>query len=295
MTIKEAKELDIVIYLLREGIQPIKIKGNNYWYYSPFRNERTPSFKVNRARGLWYDFGEGLGGAIIDLGIRLHGLSVAEFLTRLEEHGLTGGSFSFDQERTILKRNAKLSALKILSVHPVQSESLIRYLAMRNISKVIADKYLVEVRYQYCNRSYFALGFQNDKGGYKLRSPIFKGSSSPKSVTFLNAGVSQIAVFEGAFDFLSFLCFRAPYLDPAISFLILNSLSFFENRLTFLQQFETVDLYLDNDEAGDKMTSAAVCLNNKLFFDKRSLFKGFKDLNDWWARGGPRIIGLPIR
>jgi hypothetical protein len=37
------------------------------WYLSPFRNEATPSFKVNQSANLWYDFGEGKGGTVIVL------------------------------------------------------------------------------------------------------------------------------------------------------------------------------------------------------------------------------------
>ena len=47
MTIEQAKGLDIVDYLSEAGHLPQKVSGNHYWYYSPFRNERTPSFKVN--------------------------------------------------------------------------------------------------------------------------------------------------------------------------------------------------------------------------------------------------------
>ena len=35
---------------------------DRYWYLSPLRNERTPSFKVNDRINEWYDFGEATGG-----------------------------------------------------------------------------------------------------------------------------------------------------------------------------------------------------------------------------------------
>ena len=33
------------------------------------------------------------------------------------------------------------------------------------------------------SRRFFAIGFRNDAGGWELRSPQFKGSSAPKSIT----------------------------------------------------------------------------------------------------------------
>ena len=40
-------------------------------YLSPLREEHMPSFKVDYERNLWYDFGLGEGGSIIDLVMRL--------------------------------------------------------------------------------------------------------------------------------------------------------------------------------------------------------------------------------
>jgi hypothetical protein len=57
MTIKEAKNIDMVTYLSMMGLEPAKVTGVNYWYYSPLRSEQTPSFKINRCLNRWYDFG----------------------------------------------------------------------------------------------------------------------------------------------------------------------------------------------------------------------------------------------
>src|SRR5450755_4481401 len=79
----EVKETDLIQYLQQLGYKPSKITGQDHWYLSPFRNEKTPSFKVNRRKNLWFDFGEGIGGTIIDFGIRYHKCSVQEFLKKL--------------------------------------------------------------------------------------------------------------------------------------------------------------------------------------------------------------------
>jgi DNA primase len=56
-TVEEVKNTDIVDYLSSLGFKPKKITRNDYWYLSPFRDERSPSFKVNRDINRWYDFG----------------------------------------------------------------------------------------------------------------------------------------------------------------------------------------------------------------------------------------------
>jgi len=82
MNIKEAKEMDMVDYLSKLGHEPTDIKGPEYWYHSPFHQEKTPSFSINRKDNVWYDFSEGKGGNLVDFGILYHGCSVSEFLKK---------------------------------------------------------------------------------------------------------------------------------------------------------------------------------------------------------------------
>lgn len=69
--LEKLKGIDLVAYLESLGFEPVRVRNNDYWYLSPLRNERTPSFKVNRKLNRWYDFGEGFGGSIIDFGLSL--------------------------------------------------------------------------------------------------------------------------------------------------------------------------------------------------------------------------------
>ena len=66
MNCEQANQMNLVDYLYTLGYSPKKIIGNNYWYHSPFRQERTPSFKIDRAKNLWYDFGKDKGGKTVD-------------------------------------------------------------------------------------------------------------------------------------------------------------------------------------------------------------------------------------
>src|SRR5690606_2018829 len=101
---EEAKQIRIVDYLSTLGIEPVQIRRDEYWYFSPFRDEKHASFKVSGRQNLWYDFGEGTGGSIIDLGIRLHQCTIPELLKKLSV-GYSDFSFHQQVERGSEKEN----------------------------------------------------------------------------------------------------------------------------------------------------------------------------------------------
>ena len=67
MTIDEIKSVSIIQFLETQGYHKTHVLKGNYWYLSPFRSEQSPSFNVNPVKNLWYDYGEGQGGNIINL------------------------------------------------------------------------------------------------------------------------------------------------------------------------------------------------------------------------------------
>ena len=92
MKIEEAKQVRIVDFLAQMGHHAQYVKSEQYWYLSPFRAERTPSFKVNDRLNEWYDFAEATGGDLVELGKYLFQTdSVSEVLGHIERH-VAGGS-----------------------------------------------------------------------------------------------------------------------------------------------------------------------------------------------------------
>jgi hypothetical protein len=276
MTIEQVKKLDIVDYLSSQKQEPQKISGNHYWYLSPFRDERTPSFKVNRKLNRWFDFGEGKGGNLVDLGTLLHGCSVKEFLGRMSD-----GDIHLTKQVMQTGKEAADNGIIIQSTFAISSYPLINYLHERKIPLQVAQKYVCEARYSIGEKLYYALAFKNDAGGYELRNKNFKGSSSPKDTTFIDKGSKEVAVFEGFFDFLSYQSIQHKQQVREPSFLILNSTSFFEKSLSKMQQHQRVRLFLDNDKTGNKFTQLAQSIDKEKFRDERGLYQGYNDLNDW--------------
>ena len=95
MNIQEAKKIRLVDFLGGLGHHPVIQRGNSVWYKSPFRMEKEASFKIDLRKELWYDFGLGEGGSIIDLVMRMERCEAGKAI-RLMEQRISGmSSFSF--------------------------------------------------------------------------------------------------------------------------------------------------------------------------------------------------------
>lgn len=207
MTYKEANNISIKDYLNSLEIQPVTEKGSYGMYRSPLREDNTPSFKVDYNANLWCDYGTGEGGTLIDLVMKQNGCNAYGAICRLEQGDIT--SFSFhgkDLPERDTKRQAA-SPIEIRRIQPLQNPALMRYLQERGISPGTAAPYVQEMYYRIGGKPYFALAFRNDSGGYELRNPRFKGSTS-KDITHIRQKGEQrdtCFVFEGFMDYLSFL------------------------------------------------------------------------------------------
>ena len=80
MDIEAMKRFPIEDFLARLGHHPVQRRANAVWYRSPYREEKTPSFKVNPEKNLWFDFGEGKGGNIFALAGEF--IKTGDFLTQ---------------------------------------------------------------------------------------------------------------------------------------------------------------------------------------------------------------------
>jgi hypothetical protein len=280
----QARQIDLVEYLKSLGYQPGKIRKQDYWFCSPFRDEKTPSFKVNRSRNIWFDFGEGKGGDFVDFGVRFHKCSIRDLLKKLSENGPL--SFSFPPPPSAGEKKETNGKILILDERPLNSKFLYDYLQKRCIPPEIAERFCKEIDFLLYGKKYTAIGFKNNAGGYELRSQNFKGSSSPKDITFLDYNKEQIAVFEGFFNFLSYQATTQNKIgdltklpDRSKNILVLNSLSFFDKSREKMESHQKIHLFLDRDKAGMKRTQLALKLSEK-FIDRSVLYKEVKDFNE---------------
>lgn len=283
LSIEEAREVDIVSYLSNLGHEPAKINGNDYWYLSPLRTEKTPSFKVNRKMNRWYDHGLGKGGNIIDFAVLYNNCTVGEFLQQL-----SGGHYGPQRPVKPLERMSDGDAeskIKIVQERAISSFSLLRYLHQRRVPIDLAERFCREVKYELGGKEYFGIGFKNDAGGYEIRNPFFKASSAPKDITTFTNGAGEVAAFEGFIDFLSFMAIHRNQPQQSIDFVILNSVSLFERARPFMEGHDSIHLYLDRDAAGQNCSRYALGLCNK-YKDESCVYRHYKDVNDWLVHFG---------
>ncbi|MVT06990.1 toprim domain-containing protein [Chitinophaga tropicalis] len=98
----------------------------------------------------------------------------------------------------------------------------------------------------------------------------------------------KLAVFEGFFNFLSFLTVGQYRSLPTCNFLVLNSLAYFQKNRSVIAQHAGVTLYLDRDAAGLQCTSQALKFGPQ-FRDGSHLYAGNNDLNDWLIQNFPKL------
>jgi hypothetical protein len=288
LTFDKAKQIPIAGYLAGHGIEPVKVYGNDLWYFSPFRSERTPSFKVNTKLNLWYDHGIGEGGSILDLGAKMHQCTVTDFLHKLSEDN--AHDFSF--HRPAISDSSTANRLEAISAADISSPELVAYLGERHIGIDTGRQYCSEIDFKIGERYYKALGFQNRSGGYELRNNWFKGSSSPKDISLLTAGHRKIAVLEGFMDFLSLVQPTGSVMTEFqinSDFLVLNSLAFINRALPLLMGRSEVNLFLDNDAAA---ADAKRALQNAGIraHDRSNFYAGYKDLNEYLVKNAERTL-----
>ena len=273
MEIHHIKQIAITDYLQQQGYAPARVQGIHYWYYSPLRNERTPSFKVNTERNQWYDFGSGEHGDIIDLVCALHRCTISEAIRLLSgAKQVAHQEFSFGGERKISERK-----LEILSAQPLSNPYLLRYLAARAIPLPVANSYCSEVLFQNMNRTYYAIGFANDALGWEIRNMYFKGCIAPKAITTISKATDVLQIFEGFMDFLSWQTLNP---SSTCDTIVLNSLALLPRIKEQIAGYREVESFLDNDDAGRKSFAVLKQMLPQIV-DGAVRYREHKDLNEW--------------
>ncbi|MEI6598548.1 MAG: CHC2 zinc finger domain-containing protein, partial [bacterium] len=81
-SIDELRQRADIVALAGDYTQ-MKQRGRDWWGLSPFKSEKSPSFKVNPETGLWYCFSTQQGGDAFKLVIAREGLDFPEAVERV--------------------------------------------------------------------------------------------------------------------------------------------------------------------------------------------------------------------
>ena len=274
-TIQDIKRIPIRDYLAQRGITPKQENSRYGFYLSPFRKEQDASFKVDYVQNLWYDFGAGRGGSIIDLVMEVEKCNFQQAVDRLRNDIISTSALVTSQTLHTLPNR-----LQVLGDYPLRHPALINYLDSRAIDASIAKKFCREVHYSVGERNYFAIGFRNDYGGWELRSERFKGCSTPKQITTIDNGSDKALAFEGFMDFLSYLTIKQND-SPTCNIAVLNSVANIQKAVPFLARHRSIYTFLDNDDAGQRAYENLKKMFGNRIQDMSHHYAGHKDLNDY--------------
>jgi len=302
MNAKQAKEIPLDFILDCLGYESSKEYRDELLYHSPFRKEDVPSFFLNRSKNIWYDFGHGEGGNVLDFIMAYYQISdVSTALILLSK--LIGSS---EQKIKSTLRTpttvTETSPLQISKIQSLQNKALIQYLQERGIPRQTASGYVSEIYYELVKgnqkKSYFSLAFRNLSGGYELRNPYFKGSIGKKDISLLakrkrideEIKSQAVTVFEGFMDFLSALCFyNVSHAKTEV--IVLNSISLKERAIEQIRAkgFVSVYFYLDRDESGKQIVAdfRKELRPDVAIIDKSGLYSGYKDFNEFLVASPP--------
>ena len=290
MNSDQAKKIDFPSLLSKLGFEPVKTakNGNELWYNSPLRGEKTASFHTSYLGGkwIWKDFGD-IGGTVIDFVMRYQNTDVKGALAFLESRA-EGRQFF---KNPLPQRTEQPEATReIFTLKEVKNfgfgYSLEEYIIKnRCIDIEIARQFLKEIHFtnNTNGKNYFAVGFQNTKGGHEIRNPFFKGTvpEATKSMSFIKTGEDNktIICFEGFIDFLSYGTLFG--IKNNENYLMLNTVSYTKEAVEMIKSghYSQVKTFFDNDKAGQEATEY---FKNELpnTTPQNMIYAQVKDLNE---------------
>ena len=257
-------------------------KGGKDMYFSPFREESVASLHIDREKNLWYDHGSGLGGTNVQL------IMLARHCSQKEAYSFIA---AIDPTLSVLTpMPEKKKGSEIISVREIRSNYLIRYLESRKIPVELARLYCKEVivRNNERGQNFTLIGFENNAGGYALKSPSGLKSTSRAGITTINIdgkrsvvpSTDNVSIFEGFFDFLSWQVLQSADI-PNCDILVLNSVNNLNKAEAYLKGHSSSLCFLDNDEAGRKaLQSVMKMMPDSETRDMTCLYHDYKDLNE---------------
>lgn len=250
---------------------PSKDNSKAAFYFAFDREEKTPSLFVNFVKNIAFDFGTGKKYDIVSLVQGIKQCSVSQALEYLSQF-----NFSFKEQMYNITKDG--SKYEILSISEVKHYALIQYLKERRIENNI--HLLKEIHYKISNKKYFGIGFKNDANGYEVRNKYSKICIGRKDITTIKNKSNNLRIFEGFMDYLSFKQMEKALKKALSDYVILNSVTMIFKLEKIIKSYEKIELYFDNDEAGNRATNEVKRLNPYVK-DNRILYQNYKDLNDF--------------
>jgi len=260
---------------------------------TPLPTNPKPLLNLINIKTYGYLHSEGIGGNNTDFMMKYLNTSVKEILVWASKQNLS----SFRQQNQILQPKTNY---KIDEIQNLQNPNLKTYLQERGLSSKIYN-YVKEVRFTIADKKLYAIGFENQSGGFELRNSFYKGSLLKKDISIINlnnenenSSINQneksksIAVFEGFMDALSFIEMQKSFTGDI---LVMNTIAFLNKTKEYLKNYSDINLFLDNDNAGFKC-KAEILKSFPHAKDYSDVYSNFKDLNEFLIQKIKNEVGV---
>ena len=279
MNCRQFNRISLEEVLLSLGHLPTKQNEKEAWYLNPFANESQASFKLNKNLNIWYLHSEGIGGNNTDFMKKYLNASIKDVLDWAEKQIFS----SFHSQIQVQNPIQEKPNYKITEIKELQNEYLKKYLEQRGLSSDVYP-FVKEIHFKTGDKNLYAVGFENQSGGWELRNSFYKGAILKKDISVINFeqktdyhNGKNVVVFEGFIDALSFVEMRKNFNGDL---LVMNSIALLNKTKEHLKNYSEINLFLDNDPAGLK------CKNEILqsFPDAKDyseIYENHKDFNEY--------------
>lgn len=174
----EALKTQSIVGVIERYI-PLRKNGANFIACCPFHSEKSPSFVVSEAKGMFKCFGCGKGGDVVSFIKEYEKIDFNEALKRLSE--LTGIALEYDSPKTQPKSPhevlEKINALAKQNL--AQNAQILAYLQERGLTREICEKYDIglvpskqELLQHFSAKELVESGFANEYEKGKISIPM---------------------------------------------------------------------------------------------------------------------------
>ena len=170
-TIQEIRNAADIVEVV-EDFLPLKKKGQNWWALSPFTNEKTPSFSVSPAKGIFKCFSTGKGGDSISFIMEMEGINYIEALKYLaNKYGIE----IEEEELTPEQQEAHNQKESLLIALSFAKEYYEHQLHETTLGKSIGLSYFKERGFSAQTIKNFGLGYSQDEWNSFENEALRKG------------------------------------------------------------------------------------------------------------------------
>lgn len=305
--IEKAKEKlgDENAFIMAELLELESFDEKNLRACCPYHNEDTPSFIYNKKNKTWHCFGCDKTVDIIDILMEKGETFLGAVKYLFEKADI---SYSFGEQDVKTKRDYKYPHEEPIN----EKKNVIEYWGRRGISKRVID--YLDIREDTHGNGVFNFYDTNDvltMVKYRPAKTIDKSSKTPK--TWCQSGADTapllfnmnrvntskpLLICEGETDCASAI--EAGYLNTVSVPLGANNLHWIEENWDWLDEFESIIIWSDNDAAGQKMRKDCIYrlgtwrtkyIVTPNYFEKPDGKRiPLKDVNDCLQIGGKEFV-----